>query len=63
MSPVLSAACLALVVTGMACSAPAQAHASLEEPSKALVQVSDNRAALTRRYLELTTGGVDKLVR
>ena len=62
MSPVLSAACLALVVTGMAFSAPAQAHASLEEQSKALVQVSDNRAALTRRYLELTTGGVDKLV-
>ncbi len=62
MSSFLSAACLALVVTGMTLSAPVQAHASLEGQAKASVQVSDNRAALTRRYLELTTGGIDKIV-
>ena len=62
MSSVLSAACFALVVTGVTISAPAQAHTSLEGQAKASVQVSDNRAALTRRYLELTTGGIDKIV-
>lgn len=64
MPPVLSAACIALIVTGISLSAPAQAQtqASTEASAKVSVQASDNRAALTRRYLDLTTGGVDKLV-
>ncbi|WP_449254076.1 hypothetical protein, partial [Brevundimonas naejangsanensis] len=62
MSPVLSAVCFTLVAIGATFAAPVHAHASLEEQAKASVQAPDNRAALTRRYLELTTGGVDKLV-
>jgi hypothetical protein len=62
MSSVLSAVCFTLVVTGATFAAPVHAHASLEEQAKASVQAPDNRAALTRRYLELTTGGIDKLV-
>ncbi|AYG95460.1 DUF2059 domain-containing protein [Brevundimonas naejangsanensis] len=61
MSRVVAAVFLSFAVAGFGASS-VQAQARQDELLEVRVRDADRREALTQRYLELTTGGADKLI-